>query len=128
MRILYTLLEHTGPTLLLSSPRESSHFKSLSKTSFSRSCYIEKVKSAWRHTVKLLHYTRVTLTVLLGSIYTFRRDLMVRYFFQIAWANLGWTLGIASRDMNLSQVRGISISIGYTCYTDSKVGSLKLTS
>jgi hypothetical protein len=32
-----------------------------------------------------------------GSIYTFRRDLMVLYFFQIARANLGWTLGIAIR-------------------------------
>jgi hypothetical protein len=43
------------------------------------------------------------LTVLLGSMYAFRRDLMVPYFFQIARANLGWTLGIAIRDFILSR-------------------------
>ena len=113
MRILYTLLEHTGPTFLLSSPRQSSHFRSCSKTSFSRSCYTNRVKSTGRRT-NLPHYTsergkREALTVLLGSIYTFRRDLIVPYFFVIARANLGWTLGIAIRDMNLSQMRRISI-------------------
>jgi hypothetical protein len=36
-------------------------------------------------------------------MYAFRIDLMVPYFFQIARANLGWTLGIAIRDFILSR-------------------------
>jgi hypothetical protein len=44
----------------------------------------------------------VTLTVLLPSIYSFRRDLMQGYFFQIAKAYLGWMSGIAIKAFNLS--------------------------
>jgi hypothetical protein len=36
-------------------------------------------------------------------MYTFRRDLIQRYSFQIARAYLAWMLGIAIKDFNLSQ-------------------------
>jgi hypothetical protein len=44
------------------------------------------------------------LTVLLASIYSFRRDLIQGYFFQIAIAYLGWMSGIAIKAFNLSDI------------------------
>lgn len=43
------------------------------------------------------------LTDLLGSIYAFKRDLIVGYFFQMATANLGCTFGIEINAFNLHQ-------------------------
>jgi hypothetical protein len=44
------------------------------------------------------------LTVLLASIYSFRRDLIQGYFFQIAKAYPGWMPGIAIKAFNLSDM------------------------
>lgn len=43
----------------------------------------------------------IILTDIFGSMYTFKSDLMVGYFFQIATAYRGCTLGIATRAFSL---------------------------
>lgn len=43
------------------------------------------------------------LTDLFGSIYTLRRDFIVGYFFHMAMANRGCTLGIATNAFNLQE-------------------------
>lgn len=100
IRILYTLLEQISPNLLSSLPKSPSIIKSLRRNSFSCTCYSQKKSSAyfWCDAICCL---QMALTDLFGSMYAFKRDLIVGYFFQMAIAYLGCTLGMDISAFNL---------------------------
>lgn len=54
----------------------------------------------------------VVLTDFFGSMYTFKRDLIVGYFFQMATACLGCTLGMAISAFNLAKQSDSEIRAG----------------